>query len=120
MPLKASGLRKAASNAIKASGGTDVIMRRVTTAAYNTTTGAAAESVSDTTVKAIVSDVSAREVGDLVRSDDRQALIAASSLTVAPTTEDRVVIDSVVYQVISVSSTEVSGSAVTYQLVLRS
>lgn len=119
MALKASGLRKAAKNAIKAAGGRNVTVRRVTTGTYNTATGEVGETTADTVVKAVVSDVSSREVSDLIHADDRQALIAASSLTIAPTTSDRVVFDSVVYQIISVSTEGVSGSDVTYQLILR-
>ena len=120
MPLKASGLRKAASNAIKASGGTDVIMRRVTTAAYNTTTGAVSESNSDTTISALIEEVNAREVNELVQADDRKATIPAASLSSVPSTSDRVLIGGVNHQIITIETiTDGGTTAVTYELFLR-
>lgn len=114
----ASSLRKAANKVLKAVGG-DVTIRRVTTGAYNTTTGVIGETTSDTTIKGFVEDVNAREVSDLIQADDRRLTIAASSLTYTPTTADRVVIESVTYQIISIKTEEQDNTAISYALILR-
>ena len=117
MALKSS-LRKASSKVLKAVGG-DVTIRRITTGSYNTTTGTLGETASDTTVKGFLEDINAREVNELVQSDDRRLTIAAGSLTYTPTTADRVVISSTVYQIIRVQTVEQDNTAITYELILR-
>tara|TARA_B100000700_G_scaffold312838_1_gene397040 strand:- start:2140 stop:2496 length:357 start_codon:yes stop_codon:yes gene_type:complete len=117
MPLSTS-LRKASKKAIAGLGG-NVTIRRVTTGAYNTTTGAVGETTSDTTVKGLVQDVNAREVNELIQADDRKLTVAAAALTYTPTTADRVVIGSVVHQIISIKTEEQANTAITYELVLR-
>ena len=61
----ANALKKAASASLKKLGG-DVTIRQVTAGAYNTTTGAIAESTSDTTIKGALSGVSRNQVNDLI------------------------------------------------------
>ena len=113
-----SSLRKASRKLLNAVGG-NVTIRRVTTGSYNTTTGAIGETTSDTTVKGFLEDVNAREVNDLIQSDDRRLTIAASSLTYEPTTADRVVISSTTYQIIRVEKVEQDNTAITYEFILR-
>jgi len=117
MALKSS-LRKASRKVLNAVGG-DVTIRRVTTGSYNTTTGTIGETVSDTTVKGFLEDVNAREVNELIQADDRRLTIAASSLDYEPTTADRVVINSIVYQIITIQKVEQDNTAITYELILR-
>ena len=114
----ASSLRKASSKALKAVGG-DVTIRTITTGTYRTSTGTVSEAVSDATVKGLVEDVNKKEVNSLIQADDRRLTIAASSVDSAPTTADRVVISSVVYQIISVKIVEQANTAITYELILR-
>jgi hypothetical protein len=114
----ASSLKKAAGKVLSSVGG-DVTIRRITTGSYNTTTGAIAETASDTTVKGFVEGVSDRETNELIQSNDRRVTIAASSVTNVPTTADRVVIDSVSYQIIQVKTVEQANTAITYELILR-
>lgn len=114
----ASSLRKASKKVLGAVGG-DVTIRTISTGTYNTTTGTVAETTSDKTVKGLVEDVNAREVNDLIQADDRRLTIAASSVTSAPTTADRVVISSINYQIISVKTVEQDNTAITYELILR-
>ena len=118
MPVKPKGFRKAASKVLKAVGG-NVTIRKVTGSAYNTTTGAMGETTADTTVKGFVEGVNDREVNELIQSNDRRVTIAASSVTNVPTTADRVVIDSVSYQIIQVKTVEQANTAITYELILR-
>ena len=114
----ATSLRATASKLMAKFGGTATI-RRVTTGTYNPVTGTASESISDTTVKGVVEDVNAREVNDLVQAGDRRLTIAAADVSAAPTTADKVVISSVVHQVIRVTTIEQDNQPITYELILR-
>jgi len=99
--------------------GGDVTVRYVTAGSYNTTTGAITESESDTTVPGILEDVNLREVNELVQAGDKRLTVAADDLATAPETKDRVVISSVVHQIIRVETTEQDNSAIIYELILR-
>ena len=79
MPVKPKGFRKAAKKVLKAVGG-DVTIRKITAGAYNTATGAVGESASDTVVKGFVEGVATREVGELIKANDKRLTIAASDL----------------------------------------
>ena len=118
MPIKPKAFRKATSKVLKAAGG-NVTVRKVTAAAYNTTTGTVGEATADTTIKGQVSNVVARQVDDLVKSTDKRLLIAAVDLDYTPTVSDRVVISSKVHQIIRVETTEQANSAISYELILR-
>lgn len=115
----AKALERTATKVIARLGG-DVTIRYVTIGAYNTTTGAAAETVSDTNIKGVVQDVTKAEVNDLIQAEDRRLIVAANDLAAAPETKDRVVISSVVYQIISVNTIEQDNTPLTYELILRS
>jgi len=113
-----SSLRKVASKVVSKFGG-DVTVRIVTGGSYNTTTGAITESESDSTVKGVLSDISLREVNELIQAGDKRLLIAAAAVSTAPKTKDRVVISSVVHQIIQVNVTEQANTAIVYELILR-
>ena len=111
-------LKKVSSKVITKFGG-DVTMRIVTGGTYNTTTGAINETESDTTIKGILEDVNLREVNEMVQAGDKRLTVAADDLATAPKTKDRVVIGSVVHQIIRVETTEQDNTAVTHELILR-
>ena len=115
----ADSLAKVAAKVIEKFGG-DVTVRFVTAGSYNTTTGASTESTSDTDIKGVVEGVSKAEVNDLIQAEDKRLTVAADDLTTAPGTKDRVVISSVVYQIIAVNTVEQDNTAITYELILRS
>ena len=114
----ANALKKAASRTLSKLGG-DVTIRQVTAGTYNTTTGAITESTSDTTVKGALSDVQRSEVNDLIESQDKKLIIAAKDISFVPTTKDRVVISSVEFKIISVSTNEQNNTPITFELILR-
>ena len=114
----ANALKKAASASLKKLGG-DVTIRQVTAGAYNTTTGAIAESTSDTTIKGALSNVARNQVNDLIESQDKLLTISAGDLTFVPTTKDRVVISSVEFKIIQVITNEQNNTAVSFDLILR-
>ncbi len=114
----AQSLEKVASNVIDALGA-DVTIRYVTAGTYNTTSGAITETTSDTAIKGVVEAISQREVNDLVQASDKRLIVAAKELATAPETKDRVVISSVVHQIIQVQTIDQDNTAITYELVLR-
>jgi len=114
----AQSLEKVASNVIDALGA-DVTIRYVTAGTYNTTTGAITETTNDTAIKGVVEAISQREVNDLVQASDKRLIVAAKELAMAPETKDRVVISSVVHQIIQVQTIDQDNTAITYELVLR-
>ena len=114
----ADSLKKVASKVITKFGG-DVTVRIVTAGAYDTSDGTVAETESDTTIKGVLEDVNLREVNELVQAGDKRLTVAADDLATAPETKDRVVIGSVVHQIIRVETTEQDNTAITHELILR-
>jgi hypothetical protein len=114
----ANPLRKVASKLMARFGG-EATIRRVTMGAYNTTTGTAAETTADTTVRGVLEDVSLREVNDLIQAGDKRLMVAAADLPNAPTTADRVIIAGRALQVIEVRTIEQDNTPITYELILR-
>ena len=111
-------LKKVSSKVITKFGG-DVTVRIVAAGAYDTSDGTISETESDTTIKGILEDVNLREVNELVQAGDKRLTVAADDLTTAPETKDRVVISSVVHQIIRVDTTEQDNTAITHELILR-
>lgn len=111
-------LRKVASKLMAKLGG-EVTIRTVTTGAYNTTTGAIAETTSDNQIRGVLDAVNAREVNELVQAGDKKLLVAATDLAGVPTTVDKVLINSVVHQIIQVTTIEQDNQPITYELILR-
>jgi hypothetical protein len=114
----ATSLRSVASKLMAKLGG-EAIIRRVTLGAYNTTTGTAAETTSDTELRGVLEDVNLREVNDLVQAGDKRLLIAAADTAAPPTTADRVIIAGRSLQVIEVRTIEQDNEPITYELILR-
>ena len=114
----ASPLRKVASKLMAKFGGTATI-RRVTPGVYNPTTGTISETTADTVVHGVLQDVNLREVNELIQAGDKRLLIAAADLANAPTTADRVIIESRTLQVIQVQVIEQDNTPITFELILR-
>lgn len=114
----ATPLRKVASKLMAKFGG-EATIRRVTVGAYNTTTGTAAETTSDTALRGVLEDVALREVNDLIQAGDKRLIIAAADTAAVPTTADRVIISNRTLQVIEVQTIEQDNEPITYELILR-
>tara|TARA_B100000900_G_C20555498_1_gene706643 strand:+ start:586 stop:942 length:357 start_codon:yes stop_codon:yes gene_type:complete len=114
----AQSLEKVADNVIEALGA-DVTIRYISVGSYNTTTGVIAETESDTDIKGVVQNISQSEVNELIQASDKRLIVAAKELDTAPETKDRVVISSVVHQIIEVQTVDHENTAITYELVLR-
>ena len=111
-------LRKVASKLMAKFGG-EVTVRRVTLGAYNTTTGTATETTSDTELRGVLEDVALREVNDLIQAGDKRLIVAAADTAAVPTTADRVIIGGRTLQVIEVRTIEQDNEPITYELILR-
>jgi hypothetical protein len=111
-------LRKVASKLMVKFGG-EVTIRRITVGAYNTSTGTAAETTSDTVLRGVLEDVSVREVNDLIQSGDKRLTVAAADVAAVPSTADRVLIGGVTHQIIRVTTIEQDNTAITHELILR-
>ena len=114
-----SGLRKATSRVVNKLTG-DVTIRQITNGAYDTSTGTVSESNTDVTIKGLVQNVNNNEVNDLIQAEDKKVTVAAKDLTFTPTPKDKVVISSVVYQIVRVVTEEQENTAVYFDLFLRS
>ena len=114
----ASSLQKVASKIVGKFGGA-ITFSVVTAGAYNTTTGAIAETTTTSTIKGVLDAVSAREVNELVQATDKTLTVAAADLAAAPTTADRVTIGGIIHQIISVDKVEQDNQAIIYTLILR-
>ena len=114
----ANALKKAASKTLSKLGG-DVTIRQVTAGSYNTTTGAITETTSDTTIKGSLNNVNRSEVNDLIEAQDKILTISAGDITFVPTTKDRVVISSVEFKIISITTNEQNNTPISFELVLR-
>ena len=113
-----SPLRKVASKLMAKFGGTATI-RRITIGTYDPAIGTAAETAADTVVRGVLEDVNIREVNDLIQAGDKRLTIAAADVANAPITADKVLIASVVHQIIKATTTEQDNTAITYELILR-
>jgi hypothetical protein len=111
-------LRKVASKLMVKFGG-EATIRRITVGAYNTSTGTAAETTSDTVLRGVLEDVNVREVNDLIQSGDKRLTVAAADVAAVPVTADRVLIGGVTHQVIRVTTIEQDNTAITHELILR-
>ena len=114
----ATPLRKVASKLMARFGG-EATIRRVTLGDYNTTTGTAAETTSDTALRGVLEDVSLREVNDLIQAGDKRLIVAAADTAATPTMADRVIIGGRTLQVIQVRTIEQDNEPITYELILR-
>jgi len=111
-------LRKVASKLMARFGG-EVTIRTITLGAYNTTTGAIAETTSDVVIRGVLEDVNAREVNELIQAGDKRLIIAAADTAAVPSTADRVIISAISHQVIRVVTIEQDNEPITYELILR-
>ena len=111
-------LEKVADTVIGKLGG-DVTVRYVAAGSYDTSDGTISETETDSEVKGVVVDVNVREANELVQAGDKRLTVGAKELASAPETKDRVVINSIVYQIIQVETIEQAGDAIIYELILR-
>jgi hypothetical protein len=114
----ANALKKAASKTLSKLGG-DVTIRKVTAGSYNATTGAISETTADTTIKGSLENVTRSQVNDLIEQQDKLLTIAANDLDFVPTTKDRVVISSVEFKIIAVTTNEQNNTPITFEIILR-
>ena len=111
-----SALKKVLTNKKLAA---DITFRSVSAGSYNTTTGVITETNTDTTIKGVFEDINLREVNELIEATDKKIQIAAASLSSTPTTKDKVLISSIVHNIIRVLTKQSGGTDISYTLYLR-
>jgi hypothetical protein len=115
----AASLQTTASKLMARFGG-EATIRVVTVGAYNTTTGTAAETVTNIDVRGILEDVRRGEVNDLIQQGDKRLIIAALDLNgTTPSPKDRVVINGRSLQIIDMRTIEQDNTPITYEFILR-
>ena len=97
----ASSLQKTASKLMGKFGGA-LTYRRVSGGAYNASTGAITETTTDYNLRGVLQDIKARGVNELIQAGDKRLFIAATDLSVTPSTADRVIISTISHQIINV------------------
>jgi len=99
--------------------GLDVTVQAIARATYNVTTGSATLTTTTTSLKGVLSEYRAHEIGDRIKAGDRKLSLAASAVSAAPDTEDRVVIGSAVYRIVDVVSHYSGAEVALYEVQLR-
>ena len=114
----ATSLRKTASKLMAKFGG-EVTFRRITTAAYNPTTGVATPTAATSAVFGVLEDVREREINDLIRSTDKKLTVAAADLAFEPAVSDQVTVSSRIMQIVQVNKIEQDNTAIVFEIFLR-
>ena len=74
----------------------------------------------DVTAKALFTKFSSKDIaGDVIRATDSRVLIAASALSAAPDTDDKIIDNSTHYNVINVETVKPGDTAILYILQVR-
>lgn len=115
----ARSLQKIASQLVNKFGG-EITYRQIVGGAYSTSTGTIVETATDVAIRGVLDKVSKLEVNDLVHETDKKLIVAAADLPAAASLTDRIVIDSVVHQIVQISVIEQNNDAITFELFIRS
>jgi hypothetical protein len=111
-------LRKVASKLMARFGG-EVTIRRITTGAYNPTTGTATPTASESVVRGVLENVTERELNDLIKSADKKLTVAAADLAAEPSVADQVTISGRIMQTVQVNRIEQDNEAIVFEIFLR-
>lgn len=99
--------------------GTDVTFRSVANGAYDTSDGTVSETNTDTEHTGTLRAVTEREVNELVQAGDKILTVPAEDFTSRPNNRDKVLISSVIHQIVEVRVEEMNGVDLLYDFVLR-
>lgn len=111
---------RATANRLIAKFGQAATLRRVTTGAYDTSSGAVTQTTVDFPVLAVMLNFSQFERAQgLVEVNDKKALVAVGDLTSAPAVKDRFVVVGESYEVVNAQALSPAGVDVLYTLQLR-
>lgn len=96
--------------------GLDMTIRKIS-AAYDPSTGAAAESNTDLSCRGIFKNVKDFNNNNTLKRGERIVSISANSLSQAPTADDDLIIDSVTYQIRSVKPVYAADTIILYEII---
>ncbi len=99
--------------------GTEVTFRSVAASAYNTSTGTITHTNTDTEHKGTLSNVTSREANGLIQAGDKILKVPASEFASRPNTKDKIVISTVVHEVVELRVEEINGVDLSYDFILR-
>lgn len=99
--------------------GESITYRRTTGTVYDEDTGENIPSDTDYTIKAHCKDYRPREINGDIQAGDRRVIIAGKDLAFTPEKADKVQIDGVWFEVVSVIRLTVRGSEAMFRLQVR-
>ena len=112
------GLRNVSSKVLGKFGG-DVTFKNISSGIYNADLGTVSETITSVTIKGILQNVNQREQNDLIKENDKLLTVAAADLSFVPTVSDKVVVASIVYQIIRIYTDENDNENIKYEIYLR-
>lgn len=115
-----SGLAQVSLNLI-ADKGRNVTHVKQGTNVYSPSAGTFTEgTATETTIKAVFTNFKLSDIdGELIRKDDKMLLVAASSISFEPTTEDKIKEGSTEWAVVAVNVVKPADTALLYKLQVR-
>ena len=99
--------------------GCNITFKKIVPGTYNVSLGSITETIETETIKGILQDVNQRETNALIKDNDKLLIIAASDLSFVPTVSDKVVVASIVYQIIRIYTDENDNENIKYEIYLR-
>lgn len=125
--MKLSGPLRKVANKLMAKFGTTAVLRTVASGVYNPETGTVSQVTTDFTIKGVFTttnvlateNVRELQANDLIQTSERRFLFAANSISVVPTTADKLVYDGNELEIIRADRLEQDGLNIVYELILR-
>ena len=100
--------------------GADVTYRRVVDGVYDPVTGTTPQTITDSSIKAVVESYSIEEQDtENVQADDRRVIVSSNDITFTPTKNDRIVIGSDEFGIESIRIDQGGNTSVIYTLQVR-
>lgn len=114
-------VRKITKNLIRKFGKAAVYRRVTATSAYTPSSGAVSVTTSDENVHVVEEAYKAREISGTIKAGDKKLLLAPTDegLTAAPDLTGKFVVDSAVYQIISIETISSGALAGLYSIQVR-
>lgn len=96
-----------------------VTYKRVTGQSYDTATGVNTVTYTDYSIRASIREYSPRDIQGAVRIGDRKAQIAGADIAFTPAKDDKLVIDSLTWAIVSIETRKIGEDACLHILQIR-